>query len=231
MGSRERRNREKEELRERILETARDLFATNGFEATTMRMIADQIEYSATAIYSYFEDKEALLRELCERDFSTLGQSMGRALEITNPVERLEQIGELFVDFAMTHPNHYRFMFMSRPAARDGDRQGVGAQQAVYAFLRRAVEEVISSGAVRPEFRDPDLLTQVVWGSMHGIVALHLSIGHVKWIRWRPLKELSSIMRLALAEGVADMSAPPRREPPAAAARKPAGPNKRLART
>ncbi|HKO02638.1 MAG TPA: helix-turn-helix domain-containing protein, partial [Thermoanaerobaculia bacterium] len=42
-----------------ILDAARELFATEGYDAVTMRRIADRIEYSPTAIYFHFNDKEA----------------------------------------------------------------------------------------------------------------------------------------------------------------------------
>ncbi len=74
MGTVERREREKQELRTRILDAARELFAELGYEAVTMRKIAERIEYSPTAIYFHFKDKDALMRELCEMDFSTLAQ-------------------------------------------------------------------------------------------------------------------------------------------------------------
>ena len=170
-----------------------------------MRMIADRIEYSATAIYSYFRDKETLLRELCETDFSALSHTMEQALKIPNPVERLERIGEIYVDYAVRHPNQYRFMFMSQPRneTSDDDEAVAGAAEKAYAFIRQAVQDVIASGVVRPEFRDVDTLTQLVWSAMHGTISLHLSIGHVKWLRWRPLKEISKLMTRALAEGLA----------------------------
>ena len=212
MGSQERRLRQKEALREKILDAARELFASNGFDATTMRMIANRIEYSATAIYSYFEDKEALLRELCEADFTALHRSMETALAVSDPVQRLEQIGELFVDFALQHPNHYRFMFMSPPspaASPDSTRlPRTNAPEKAYAFLRRAVEEVAATGVIRPEFRDVDLLTQIVWGAMHGVVTLHLTVKDVGYIHFHPLKEVSRMMRLALATGVAEAPSP-----------------------
>ncbi len=74
MGTKERREREREELRTRILDAARELFAEEGYEAVTMRRIADRIEYSPTAIYFHFRDKEALMRELCDHDFRALAQ-------------------------------------------------------------------------------------------------------------------------------------------------------------
>ena len=46
MGITERREREKREVRERILDAARELFARDGYEAVTMRKVADAIEYS-----------------------------------------------------------------------------------------------------------------------------------------------------------------------------------------
>ena len=72
MGIKERREREKAEIREKILDAARDLFVSEGYEAVSMRKIADRIEYSPTAIYLHFKDKEAVMRELCDLDFLAL---------------------------------------------------------------------------------------------------------------------------------------------------------------
>lgn len=74
MGSNERRERERLAMREQILGAARELFAERGYEAVTMREIGKRIEYSATALYNHFADKEALVRELCRRDFTDFAQ-------------------------------------------------------------------------------------------------------------------------------------------------------------
>ncbi|HEY1434684.1 MAG TPA: helix-turn-helix domain-containing protein, partial [Thermoanaerobaculia bacterium] len=50
MGTIERRERERQELRDRILDAARELFVEQGYDAVTMRKIAERIEYSPTAI-------------------------------------------------------------------------------------------------------------------------------------------------------------------------------------
>ena len=57
MGIKERRERQKEHLREEILEAARELFLKEGVENVSMRAIAKRIEYSPTTIYLYFKDK------------------------------------------------------------------------------------------------------------------------------------------------------------------------------
>ena len=62
-----------------ILDAARELFATEGYEAVTMRRIADRIEYSPTAIYFHFKDKESLVRELCDAIANGDGVAHARA--------------------------------------------------------------------------------------------------------------------------------------------------------
>ena len=112
MGSADRRLRQKESLRASILDAARELFVEHGYDAVTMRKIAEKIEYSPTAIYQYFTDKESLVQELCANDFLSLAGAFGRLASIADPIERLRQMGEEYIRFARSNPNQYRFMFM-----------------------------------------------------------------------------------------------------------------------
>ena len=89
MGTRERRDRQRGELRSLIMDTARTLFASEGYEAVSMRRIADAIEYSPTAIYVYFKDKDALIRELCRADFEKLSAISPKFAAIADPIERI----------------------------------------------------------------------------------------------------------------------------------------------
>ena len=66
MGTKERRAREKEQLRRQIIDAARELFVSEGYENVSMRKIADKIEYSPTVIYLYFKDKADLLDSACQ---------------------------------------------------------------------------------------------------------------------------------------------------------------------
>ena len=74
MGVKERREREKSEVRDKILDAARELFIAEGYEGVSMRKVADKIEYTPTTIYGYFEDKEDLFRQLCHEDFARLAE-------------------------------------------------------------------------------------------------------------------------------------------------------------
>ena len=159
MGTTERREREKQELRDRILDAARTLFAEQGYDAVTMRKIAEKIEYSPTAIYFHFKDKQTLLQELCDTDFGALAHEFQKIARIADPIERLRQIGRAYVGFAIEFPNHYRLMFMTPSKATlgpEGSRLAHGnPEEDAYAFLRATVAEAIAAAACGPSFPTP----------------------------------------------------------------------------
>lgn len=205
MGIKERREREKAEIREKILEAARDLFVNEGYEAVSMRKIADRIEYSPTAIYLHFKDKEAVLRELCDADFITLGRQFGRIAGITDPIERLRETGHAYAGFAVEFPNHYRLMFMTPHPELDPDDSAVekgNPEEDAYAFLKMTVADCIAQGRLRPEMNDVDLVAQVMWAGVHGVVSLHIAKCSDRWIDWRPSDDRVTLMIDALIRGL-----------------------------
>ena len=206
MGSRERRARESAETRQRILDAARDMFVRHGYEATTMRAIAERIEYTPTAIYHHFRNKEALLTELCNIDFRALAGAFQRIGRIEDPVERLRRIGEAYVSFALDHPMHYQLLFMTRrpgvpkePDAANGD-----PGEDAYAILRDTCAAAIASGRLRAEFDDAEELAQIAWSSLHGLMALHIVMGddEESSIDWRDARATASRMSDALFRGI-----------------------------
>ncbi len=207
VGSVDRRQRQKESLRASILDAARELFVEHGYDAVTMRKIAEKIEYSPTAIYQYFTDKESLVQELCANDFLILASAFGRLAGIADPIERLRQMGEEYVRFARTNPNQYRFMFMVphphhtwHNEARQSDRGNPNRD--AYTFLKWTCTQAIEQGRVRPDLRDPDVGAQLVWGAMHGVIALHIAMGEDEWVEWQPLEELGASMIETLIRGI-----------------------------
>jgi AcrR family transcriptional regulator len=188
MGPKDRRTREREQTKSRILDAAREMFVQDGVEAVTMREIAKRIEYTPTAIYHHFRDKQALIEELCVIDFRSLAEVFLRIGRIEDPVERLRRIGLAYIDYALEHPSHYRFMFMTPkpllPSSSLGTSDGEPGSHA-YGVLRATAAEGIAQGRFRPEFSDPDELAQVLWSGVHGIVSLQIVKGgkgeHVAW--------------------------------------------------
>lgn len=171
MGIVERREREREEVRRKILEAGRELLATLGYDRLTMRRIAEAIEYSPTTLYHHFEDKDDLVKAICEEHFSQLLVAFAPEALPADPVERIRQLGLAYTAFGLAHPNHYRFMFMNLP---EHPHEISEAAKRSYALLRDAVAQAIASG--RFVKGDVDTTAQVLWASIHGAVALLITL-------------------------------------------------------
>ncbi len=193
MGLKERKERERAEVREMILDVARDMFTTDGVDAVTMRAIAERIEYSPPVIYSHFADKHALIQELCYRDLRALAQAFGRIGQIDDPIERLRRIGLAYVDFALENPEQFRFTFMTpKPVEDTGAVHAAlkhNPEEDAYAFLRDTVAEGIVAGRFRPEFSDAEELSQMMWAVAHGVAALRIAKREDSWIDWRDARK------------------------------------------
>ena len=83
MGSKQRVEREKETVRAAILQAARELFVEEGYRNVSMRKLAERIEYSPAAIYSYFPAKDDIFFALAEEGFRLLHQAGDRILRST----------------------------------------------------------------------------------------------------------------------------------------------------
>jgi AcrR family transcriptional regulator len=207
MGTRERREREREEVRTKILDAARVLFAAQGYDGVSMRAIAEKIEYSPTLIYQYFEDKETLIKELCYADFGALAERLIATLEIPDPLERLRQCGREYVTFGITYPNHYRLMFMTPLPVKAHEAEWEEAkgkpETDAYALLQLLVQKAAEEGGLRDAKADVDLVSQTLWAGLHGVIALEIAMRCDKdWAMLRPLEERTEAMLAALSDGL-----------------------------
>ena len=198
MGVNERRAREKSETRDKILDAARELFVTEGYEGVSMRRVAEKIEYSPTAIYVHFSDKQQLFHELCQQDYARLAEVFQSSAMSSDPIERLKQIGNTYTEFGVRYPNHYKFMFMTPHPPQEPDekdREIMGNPEVdAYAFLKWAVQQAIDAGRFREELQDAELISQTLWASVHGVIALHIAKGCDPWVDWRPLAQRAQLM-------------------------------------
>lgn len=219
MGIRERREREKDATRQKILDAARELFTRQGYEAVSLRRIANAIEYSPTAIYVYFKDKAELMKELCAMDFEAFTASVGEFANVKDPVDRIRLSGEFYVRFATEHPDQFRLMFMTKPAPevvatdeQEMDEQGRGdPNRDGYAFLIKCVEEAIAQNRIRDDLkRDPDLIAQMLWASIHGVASLQLARPENEpWFHWKGAQVLAQAMSQAVLRGILKDLPPP----------------------
>src|SRR5258708_18485370 len=102
--------------RDEILQAAKKLFLTEGYNATTIRKIADRVGVSAPTLYVYFQDKDAIMLALCDQTFAHLTESIDRIEEKTaDPLDQVRRFGEAYARFGLAHPDEYRLVFMNAP--------------------------------------------------------------------------------------------------------------------
>jgi len=151
---------------------AMKLFLEESFEKTTMRRIAQSIEYTPGALYSYFKDKDEILYALHQRGFEMLLAAQQPALAIADPVARLARLADIYLEFAFANPQAYDLMFIASKTGRsieEADDWGCGER--AYGVLRQTMVEVIAAGRMRGT-DDPDVAAFTAWAGVHGIASL-----------------------------------------------------------
>lgn len=147
-----------------------------------MRAIAEAIEYSPTAIYYHFKDKEEMVNCLCREDFGHLHEAFRTAELPADPVERIRAIGRVYARFGLENPNHYRFLFLTPPPGHleepiESDACYPGEQ--AFGILHSAVRSAAEAGRLRSS--DSLTIAQVLWATIHGAVALLITLPAEFW--------------------------------------------------
>jgi AcrR family transcriptional regulator len=163
-------------LRRHILDTARHLLVTDGYQNLSMRKIADAIGYSATSIYLHFDGKDALLHALIHEGMMQLQDALKEtaARFPEDPFRRLRALCRCFVDFGLSNPEYYEIMFQLRPERmKRYPPEKYREARSNLDLFRRALEEGAEAG--RFDVEDPDVLASTIWASLHGTVSLLLA--------------------------------------------------------
>lgn len=190
MGVKERREREKAEMRSRIMEAATELFVEEGIPSVSIRKIADKIEYSPATIYLYFRDKEHLLASVCEETFIHLREGLQKIMATDeDPVVNLRRGLRCYINFGLEHPHHYVLTF-GTPHQHDPAVSDSGLE--TFGLLRTALERCREAGVVK--FADLEATSQSVWMFIHGTASLLILFNkdeHFPWVERERLIENS----------------------------------------
>lgn len=103
-----RRQREKEEMKELILKAASDIIGAEGFDKLSIRKIAKKIEYSPSIIYHYFKDKEEILNSVMQRGYGKIVTAVSSVKMIgESPEERLSEMTRNYIEAALKMPDEF----------------------------------------------------------------------------------------------------------------------------
>jgi AcrR family transcriptional regulator len=166
-----RKQREKEEMRELILHAAKNIFLEKGYAETSIRNIAEKIEYSPGTIYLYFKEKDSIFHALHQEGFRKLIGMMLPLQYVEDPFERLKAMGRIYMDFAKQNKDFYDLMFiMQAPMNMEKDECWEEGDKALD-HLKQVIRDCQAVG--RFEGRDVDYLSFTIWSAMHGMCALY----------------------------------------------------------
>jgi AcrR family transcriptional regulator len=175
MGIRQRRERERREVRQAIFTAARDIALKEGWPSVTIRKIADRIEYSPPTIYEHFESKEAILVALLRQGFALLLEELRTAYDSAlDPESGLLKLADAYWDFAWQHPELYQVMtgLGGVPFCAEGEPEEA---RAVYIFAVEVLQKVVTS--LNVDVGDLRAVFEMIWGTAHGLISLAMTEG------------------------------------------------------
>lgn len=172
MGTTERRLRQKEEVRSKILATAWQLVKEEGWQSLSIRKIADAIEYSAPVIYDHFANKEAILLELSREGFNLLVKKIAQAKKKSpDPAQQLMAMAHAYWNFAFKNREYYQLMFGLGIACSDN----CNCVPEICQFRDLVVQPITAI------MRDVDKSSEMAclkyhtfWSVMHGLISIKI---------------------------------------------------------
>src|SRR5215471_3403982 len=192
MGVAERKSRHKEDLRQEILDAARDLFVRDGYESVSMRKIAEKVEYAPGTIYLYFKDKAEILDTLCQVTFEKLRARLEAIRDDQgDPVDGLRRGLRTYVQFGLDNPNQYIVTFVLAKGRVDLEKLATrGAPEsglACFGCLRGIVRQCLEGGYINGG--GVEETAQALWAGIHGITSLLVMHGGFPFVEQTRLIE------------------------------------------
>lgn len=168
-----RREREKQEMTEMIVQAAREMFLEEGYEKVSIRKVAERIAYSPGTIYNYFKNKDELFHVVHEIGFQELFRRLEALHTIANPMDRLQQMGQVYWEFALEHPDDYDLMFIIRAPmnAEENEKEWLCGFR-TFDVLKKTVMDCQEQGHF--QHYDPNALCFTIWSTVHGMVTLFI---------------------------------------------------------
>lgn len=165
-----RRKRDTEQTRQQILDAASELFIQDGYDAVSVRKIAARAKLSHGTIYIHFKDKDDLLYQASEEQFTRLMSRLRRLPRTREPLQRLADGLLEAMRFGLEHPNEYQLMMGLKTTfggPKSVNQWGPSADQ-VGGFFTDLLDECVRTGAIAEGDRDLD--ETMLIGMMHGVV-------------------------------------------------------------
>jgi AcrR family transcriptional regulator len=187
-----RRARERASRHQLIVQTAREIAETDGWDAVTTRRLAETIEYSQPVLYSHFANKDAIVAAVAIQGFTELAERLHQARRTAaDHQQAMAAVAQAYLDFGLANPALYDAMFRLDIGLPFGQTDTPQPLHAGFEELRAAVMPLAGD-------RHLDTFTEVFWSALHGLVSL---------TRAGRLRESQAALRLPML--LAQLQTPP----------------------
>ncbi len=184
MSINERKAREKEELRNKILSAVYDLISRGGFEKLSMRKIAEVIEYSPSTIYRFFKNKNELLGSITDKTYADLSSKFNKLKldETSDKLEMLKMVIREYIQFCLARPNIYKlYIFLCKLDVRDGGMIEVIGDNSyrIFSSWQILLDKLIKEGKLK--YTSPISLLLLIWHTTDGFIANRINHPNLPW--------------------------------------------------
>ncbi|MGG6310493.1 TetR/AcrR family transcriptional regulator [Paenibacillus macerans] len=175
IGIQDRKERDKNEKREKILQAAAEIMRTEGAESISIRKIADKIEYSPAIVYHYFKDKEEIINQIIMSTYRQIAEKLSLSLSAAGrPEEKLKTSMRAYIELMTGMADEYKIMMLSEsPAILEHTSvlfQGASASRPAMGMLHQTLREFLHEQGHPIEDSRIELTAQVIWTSMFGLI-------------------------------------------------------------
>lgn len=185
MGASDRKKRETELLRQRVLDVAEEIIAKEGVRNVTMRRIASSVEYAPTVLYRLFANKNDLMDNLIARGYVGVRKRYEEVLSQndSDPLRAFAGLIKVYVNYALSHPNHYRMWFSTSEISQEHGQLKMRHGRLEYVVFQTWLDsiEACREAGLFPGRSQMDAF-QLVWTRIHGLISLRLQHPGFPWL-------------------------------------------------
>ena len=174
----ERRQEEKERRRAEILDATEAVAAEVGWDAMTMDQVARKARLSRALLYVYFKDKQDLLFGICERALGVLTQRFAEAVaRQKRGLDQMVGIGRAYIAFSQEFPVYFEViarceLLTPEPTMNTNESSVMLRGDECRGLMVSVVQAGIADGSIRSDAGEPHIVSNVLWGFMHGVLQL-----------------------------------------------------------
>lgn len=186
METRARRQRERQDRHEAILDAAEAVFFSKGYARATMHDIAIASQVSRPLLYVYFTDKPAIMRGIMLRAAQSLHDRFIAALQTSDVgAGQIQALGQAYYRFSLEQPDYFDALTDASSGVHAGageapDPELAGCAADTMGLMVSALERGVGDGSLSAErVRDPMTTAYYLRGAVHGVIMQCRSLSEV----------------------------------------------------